>query len=222
MRDDMAKVIVERPRLGRGLPFPRRRLGVDRRNPDDPPRREGMKRVWRGDTKSLNENLAPLRRYLHSNVGRPWDKVYSEIARHIRLDSAVQLHVLQHLEWEVLRDPLKVAWLLAGDYAWIRERFYVDPRTRLLRHYRARLNKHERYAARLPPPDPNAARIGGRAYRRLDGVWYAIEYALVPAEGRVWDAVQREFVWNGDGRRQYASSKRQLGKKEIRRLRLAT
>src|SRR5438309_9686382 len=35
------------------------------------PRRPGEK--W------LNENLAPLRRYLESNVGRPWSKVYAEI-----------------------------------------------------------------------------------------------------------------------------------------------
>jgi len=33
--------------------------------------------------KWLNENLAPLRRYLMRQVGRPWDKVYGEIRKTI-------------------------------------------------------------------------------------------------------------------------------------------
>jgi hypothetical protein len=47
--------------------------------------------------KFLNENLAPLRRFLHQSVGRPWNDVYSEISQHIRLSSAVQFHILQHI-----------------------------------------------------------------------------------------------------------------------------
>jgi hypothetical protein len=33
---------------------------------------------------ALNENLNPLKRYLHAQVGRPWNKVYAEIAARIR------------------------------------------------------------------------------------------------------------------------------------------
>lgn len=67
MRADMSRVIVERPRrgdlnrAGRVLPF------------DNLPHHEGMRRrhyiaaAW----KELNENLAPLRRYLERQVGRP-------------------------------------------------------------------------------------------------------------------------------------------------------
>src|SRR5258708_38763728 len=47
--------------------------------------------------KHLNENLAPLRRYLMAQVGRPWDKVYGEIRGTIDTRSAIGLHVLQHL-----------------------------------------------------------------------------------------------------------------------------
>ena len=35
----------------------------------------------RGGFKVLNENLAPLRRYLEAQVGRPWDKIYSRSLR---------------------------------------------------------------------------------------------------------------------------------------------
>jgi hypothetical protein len=46
---------------------------------------------------NARENLAPLRRFLASRVGRRWDDVYSEVRAAIRADSAAQLHVLQHL-----------------------------------------------------------------------------------------------------------------------------
>ena len=78
MREDMARVIVERPRKGG-----HRSRGSRRQEYEDLPAHEGMRRPWavRGDEKELNENLAPLRRYLARQVGRPWSKVYSEIGR---------------------------------------------------------------------------------------------------------------------------------------------
>src|SRR5258708_27864728 len=86
MRSDMHKVIVERPRMLRGAPRNRKtalRLNIsgsalaaaDGDDYDSGPRRASSAR----HDKHLNENLAPLRRYLESQVGRPWDKVYSEI-----------------------------------------------------------------------------------------------------------------------------------------------
>ena len=47
-------------------------------------------------TRSLNENLAPLRRYLHAQVGRPWNKVFSEICC-IDRRNTVQQHIHQHI-----------------------------------------------------------------------------------------------------------------------------
>jgi hypothetical protein len=92
MRADMAKVIVERPRKKGGawikLKGYRRRLR--RYGEEGPPVREGIKACWRGGTKYLNEHLGPLRRYLDKQVGRPWDKVFSEICAHIDRSNAVQ------------------------------------------------------------------------------------------------------------------------------------
>jgi len=100
MRPDMDKVIVERPRRkGHAWLKPkgyRRRLA--RYGEDGPPRREGMKQRWGHGTKWLNEHLGPLRRYLDSQVGRPWDQVFSEICAHINRDSAVQDHVRDHVD----------------------------------------------------------------------------------------------------------------------------
>ena len=95
MRSDMHKVIVERARRGAGVAT---RPGR-RRDHDDLPSREGMRRrhVLAGSEKALNEHLAPLERYLRKQVGRPWNAIYRDINRRLRPDSAVQLHVRQHI-----------------------------------------------------------------------------------------------------------------------------
>lgn len=227
MRKDMAKVIVERPRSNRGYAFPRsvpvegKRLTLE-----DLPSRHGIRRVWRNGTrKMLNENLAPLRRFLRTNVGRPWNKVYSEICQQINRDSAVQLHVWQHLMQDVCLDP----HVISGDvqrgffgWRWF-VRFYVDPKTGLLGE-----NVSQRPPWRRPrPPNPDRIEIdSSREYRRLDGIWYELELATPPLDRPVYDfsfrrttdqltpTQLREFY----GRYVYAVSKRQLNSREIRRL----
>jgi hypothetical protein len=95
MREDMARVIVQRPRI---RAFSKR--GMRRLPLEELPAHEGMRRPHelRGCSKSFNENLAPLRRYLERQVGRPWNKVYSEIAARLHTSSTVQQHVRDHLQ----------------------------------------------------------------------------------------------------------------------------
>jgi hypothetical protein len=69
MREDMFKVIVERPRLVNSNGYSRD--GRRFRNREEVGSFLGMKRGY-DSTKWLNENLAPLRRYLASQVNRPW------------------------------------------------------------------------------------------------------------------------------------------------------
>ena len=59
-------------------------------------------------TKFFNEHLSPLRRFLDSNVGRPWDKVYSEICRHVDRGNVVQKHILTHLFDYVVVDTVLI------------------------------------------------------------------------------------------------------------------
>lgn len=95
MRPDMNKVIVERPRVGRR--FSRVvKPGRPLRDPESAPGR-GPMRDPKTRTKELNENLAPLVRYLSSRVGYRWDDVYSDISRHLRPTNAVQQHVRDHV-----------------------------------------------------------------------------------------------------------------------------
>ena len=70
MRSDMDRVLVGRPRMGERVRL-RRLKSRQWKNgdPEEAVRREAMS-PGRG-TKWLNENLAPLERYLRSQVGRP-------------------------------------------------------------------------------------------------------------------------------------------------------
>jgi hypothetical protein len=182
MREDMARVIVERPRI---KPFSNRK--GRRHKLEDLPTYEGMRRgcAWRGDRKQLNENLAPLRRYLESQIGRPWDKVYSEIAAHLRADSAVQQHVRDHLRDFVAITPRRNIhnWrsTYRGGLWW--QKLYVDPTTGLLRRTdRLPEEKARRRAQRnrLPPPVDRIALTDNRELRLIDGLWYEVKLVPLP------------------------------------------
>ena len=130
MRKDMAKVLVERPRLIDSAA--RRRRIV----PDDLlPKSIGLRRDVReaGGFKPLNENLAPLRRYLERQVGRPWNNVFSEIAANLKSSSTVQQHVRDHIKDFVQLHPMDEARLWRGIELRWRQRLYVDPRDGLLK-----------------------------------------------------------------------------------------
>jgi hypothetical protein len=231
MRPDMAKVIVERPRLGGGLRRPkgnrkRERLALA----DLAPTREGIRRPWQSCRKMLNEHLGPLRRYLRSQVGRPWNRVHSEISQHLRLDSAVQSHVLDHLDDFVTRQVEIVDGCLYSRSGWsigypVRTEFYVCPRSGLLG-----VTKNRWTWATPRPPQPVVERVevdSTRQFHRHNGIWYEIQ--LEPLSwatiGR-WDVILKTRVdWNlrPELRQQYgadafAAFKRQLNKREIARV----
>jgi hypothetical protein len=80
MRDDMRRVIITRGRFFDPNCQPRK----GRRKPlEELPTKRSMRRDYNESwgRKSLNDYLSPLRRYLAKQVGRPWDKVYSEICQ---------------------------------------------------------------------------------------------------------------------------------------------
>lgn len=95
MRRDMNKLLCERPRWGWRLKTRRaEKYGLD---PDSAPKRGRMPGKVRS-TKGLNENLQPLRRFLLSKLGKPWDRVYAEIRANLKVRRAIDLHILQHLD----------------------------------------------------------------------------------------------------------------------------
>lgn len=187
MRADMAKVIVERPRKkgcawDKPKGYRRRLMGYGE---DGPPAREGIKACW-GRTKYLNEHLGPLRRYLDKQVGRPWDKIFSEICTHIDRNSAVQDHVRDHVEQYVLRHVFlsdgvpcigRPGWgygrpLHETGYGW-----YVCPRTGLLRRNQRSGRKRK---PKVPEP-PRFVRVDAETQCRLLGeAWHLVTLRRLP------------------------------------------
>lgn len=64
------------------------------------------KRQYGYDSKNLNENLRPLKRFLKKSVGKKWDDVYSEIKSNVDHRKTIGFHVLQHLSWNVAKDVI--------------------------------------------------------------------------------------------------------------------
>jgi hypothetical protein len=243
MRKDMSKVIVERPRLGRAVagkkPGRTRALVDDDGEPiravksvREPPSRERK-------TKHLNETLNPLKRYLASNVGRPWNKIYSEISEHLKPTSTVQQHVRDHLDDFVATKTRMRAGVVMVTPRFGGERplaedwslYYVHPRTGLLR-------KNERFKrwsertreARRKAEAERALRmrvIDDKTQAHLFGEdWFEVKLAQIPAGQLYKDVVHSAKLSRMAGEKLYgragvyARDKRQLSKAEIKRLKL--
>lgn len=179
MRKDMAKVIVTRPRILESAARKGRAI------PDDlQPKFLGLRRHARerGGWKVLNETLAPLRRYLEAQVGRPWDAVYSEIAANLRPTSTVQQHVRDHVAdfVNLRRRPSRYGGY--GGSLWF-EPLYVDAHGVLRRTDDFPEARAARLRRRARRPDPVEAPIRLSPLcelRRIGGVWYAVRLAPLP------------------------------------------
>ena len=223
MREDMFKVIVERPRL-----FRARALRVKSRYDRLPDRTKvGMKRAaqeQRGWTKGLNENLAPLRRYLWKQRGRAWNDVYSEICARLDNRSTVKQHVRDHLE-DIIDFRVFVGkdgsiydrggWPLHKSGA----RLYVDPHDGIIKEVAVLrralgLPESRRTKKRTPPMDMVV--LGDwEELRRIKGIWMWVRFdqdQLAPRHDRVIDVLERQSVWVG---RRHAVEKRQLSSAEL-------
>jgi hypothetical protein len=230
MRSDMAKVIVERPRHG---PRQKYRKGYrklwQKLTPEDWPHHESI--YAKGRSKFFNEHLGPLRRYLRKQVGRPWNKVFSEICQNLRVDSAVQSHVRDHLEDFVETRVIEIDGVLcSGKWPvgnplrrgfW--KEFYVCPRTGLLRAIRSR-----KFVKQKPPVERIKVDESSE-YRLMNGIWYEVILRPITHEsfGQRDIVLQMEVSmcsrWEAMrtyGAYVFAARRRQLNKREIRRLNL--
>lgn len=200
MRSDMSKVVIERPRCGHSDPSKKTKLRIKRHNIgdeyEDSPTRLPASR-GRG-TKLLTDFLNPLERFLRSNVGRPWDEVYSELCEHLDDRKAIEIHVFEHLEDFVDvkcffgDNGLLYACGRYGEERLIesnrwRGSFYVHPVSKLLCYFdgtdkqlkRWKLEQEKRQQRKTVERKPINF---NQSYVRLNGVWYIGDY--VPDEGK--------------------------------------
>ena len=198
MRSDMHKVIVERPRMLRSKWENRKtalRLSETQRaqaigDAEDYDGGSGRASSARHE-KHLNENLAPLRRYLMAQVGRPWNKVYGEICRTIDTRSAIGLHVLQHVGGFISIDTfIQNGQVYERGYRHPTEvrGLYVHPVTGLIRLAKRRPSKPKRAELNLVAVSETLE------YEKIEGLWFEMEYGLrdpdelVEFQGRIYRA----------------------------------
>jgi len=189
MREDMFKVIVERPRHGRYLkseyPCPR--------DLEESPNHEGLKKRHRY-RKSLNENLNPLARFLAKQVGRRWDSVFSELCENIDRRSTVQQHIHQHIDDYVARKVFVINGELHSVRHWgdpvplaelRRVKLYVDPDSGILRNniFRERTRAEEKLKEVANEKNRSSRRrVLDKRHQllQLAGLWYFVTVDTIP------------------------------------------
>jgi hypothetical protein len=224
MREDMDKVIVERPRYGSRARSHKKGYRKQRQKSElaDLPKREPMPGRWRGMGKCFNEHLGPMRRFLRSRVGRPWDKVYQELREHVSFDNVVQKHVLTHVNDFVHRhvDIVDGKPTIKPGAEWSRTLrvgdMYVCPRSGLLNVVRSpRQNSNSPQIVHFEPMVQ---------YHWRDNAWWEVRLRKPPDDpGDLWDAWLERPVrvgggWTAFGGKLMAISKRPLSPREAREL----
>ena len=180
----------------------------------------------RNKSKYLSDHLGPLRRFLRSHVGQPWNDVYSKLCQ--RLDSSTMAgqHVLDHVDDYVERHVELIDGVpycksrcdlrLAN---WRHFQLYVHPETGIL------CDVKDVVANAIAPSLKSKQRLDVveldkfHQYRRINEIWYLITYREVPSTETVFDVLNRVKVVpnaNGYGCQLYAAHKRQCSKREIR------
>lgn len=228
MRADMDKVIVERPRIGSRDPSRKKgyRKYVQSTAVEDLPGTEPMLGRWHGRSKCLNENLAPMRRFLRSNVGRPWNKVHQELSEYVSFANPVQSHVLDHV-YDYVHKHVEVddsCTVYSNQCDWWRRRkleegdMYVCPTTGILKAVRR--NRRRRQPTKVS---------GGEFTQYLfrDNAWWEVRLRKRPDDpGDLWDVwlerdvskLNEQSCIKAYGGELIATSKRPLNREETKQL----
>ena len=145
--------------------------------------------------KEFTDNLNPLKRYLGRQVGRPWNKVYSEICENLSVRSTVQQHLRDHLyECMELRAVLAEDGRILNSeshHELCRGELYVHPVNGLLCRYR----KGKRKFAKAEKAEEKICveLAEDRALRKISGIWYEVEYA-VASPSQEWGSTAPHFT----------------------------
>jgi len=248
MRPDFGRCITERPRT-KGLGKITRKGYKKRLLKEglDCVSRESITKQHSYD-KEFTDVLGPIVGFLTKSVGRPWSKVCSEISASLPASGGVSYsHARDHL-FQMVEEHTQVidgqvydskGFKLSESRRW--KQFYVD------QHGILRIIKQtwKRFKERKPKVYPKTE-AGEWLAEDSKGIWWAYEMKPYVKTGVklhpdarmqkhrftqeiwpiAWDEMQRSYItdhWTAKrlyGESVYASSRRQLGKREIKKYRL--
>lgn len=211
MRGDMHKVLIKRPRGGTRFKTHRGnkpRVGeyIDE---DSYARDLRPKRVR---TRSFNDLLTPLWRWLHARRNQPWNAVWSEATASVDRRTVSGRHLIQHLTQFVSLHCFVGDDGLVYDFERAEHPlrgFYVDPDTGLLSWQCLRVDPPESAVPTTTLGLPN-----GKLLICCAGLWYAVITAEEVVRFAELDNRAPHFVV--DRVKYKVVSKRQLSKRELK------
>jgi hypothetical protein len=198
MRTDMAQLLVETPRYDSGEKYREHRRKANRK-PEEALAKQGMRRPYFA-RKDFSEYLNPLKGFLRKSVGRPWDKVFSELNSALHGGGTVIEHVKVHLWNYVTRDPV---WIdgkphhpdhIAGKLIWpLKEGDYYVDRQGILRMVKPRKTPKPVRQVLLVFIDEHSA------FKKIDGIWFRIWFKTLPygqaSRRPVYDIVLKKLIY---------------------------
>jgi hypothetical protein len=228
----LSEIVIERPRSG--MRISSRRLKGQKKQLNkltEVASEDGLLSPYlikpRNKSKYLSDHLGPLRRFLRSHVGQPWNDVYSKLCRQLDTSTMAGQHVLTHVWDYVERHVELIDGIPYSKPYWIgprrldrncRDQFYVHPETGCLCASEKTPRKRKQ-----TPPQKNVVYLDDyHQYHQLDEIWYLITFESFPPPPVEWvtdmlqGAIARSNARLIQGQRVYAAQKRQCSKKEIR------
>ncbi len=184
----MKKVVIERPRVGGHSIRPLRKklqpcdFDEDFELKEEPfPSKISAKKDalgkgigHYGEGKEQSDLFGPMKRFLHSKVGQPWNDVWSEICEHNKdfMGEHLKLHLDQYVERHLTRiengDLLNERGYVVGNCHW-RDEFYVDPDSGLLQVFQYKKFVYEKKVQKI-------FQIDGQDYYRHNDIWYRVKF----------------------------------------------
>lgn len=200
-RQDLAKTLCERERRRSKDKFHYYRGSLKQQFLKDPEGSGGLLtngRIYGYNNKDFNENLSPLKGFLHkaSKQKRRWDDVYSELCHLLDKRSVINQHVFDHLWQYVCKSPRTTidgdvqifsaqrGWVPAVDGGYD---YYIHPETNILTKIKFgggwRKENEQRREKKAAELRKTYRRIDDHhSYQKIDGVWYHVSYATYPCQ----------------------------------------
>ncbi len=227
MRPDIHKVICERERRGSRDYNPGKdydsRFRVSREHREDReeeyhelenlPKYESMQaRFGYDDSRAFSDRLGAIKGLIRKSEGKNWDKIYSELCRHVSpTGTVVQQHVHQHLESYICREtrigPDGDVECLGTWDNWVAPHqiwpdYYVHPKTRCVTKVKGRPKNRRRGSRQEREAAERHARFRYSEnplvqYHKINGMWFLIQLAPVTYEFKTvpglvpWITVER-------------------------------
>jgi hypothetical protein len=175
--------------------------------------------------KNFGEHLGPLKNYLVRQVGRHWDKVYSEICANMDRSNTVQAHIFQHLYdyiavncyWKdgVLYDAgiateSQHAPVPVGTRYRRASRLYVCPKSGMIRRLKPRHRQRE--VKELTYVEVSDF----LRFRKHRGVWQREVHAFKDHLEKKWDPDLGKYIVINHGPRLMLQISNQANKKDLR------